>query len=158
MTQHVFGLFEREEAVRAMIGTLAPYVPTEKISAITKADQLPDYVEKQYETDNIVDGTLIGAGIGAVLGITAGFATALYPTAGSLLITLGPLAGAAYGSWSGGMVGALVDLGISAPNAEHYHREVASGKILLSAEVTDDNRELVQQLFLDHGADGVIVR
>jgi uncharacterized membrane protein len=157
MTQHVFGLFETQEAARAVIGALSPFVSHDKISVITKADQLPDYVEKQHETDNVVNGTLIGAGIGAVLGMTASFATALYPTAGNLLITLGPLAGAAYGTWSGGMVGALVDIGISAPNAEHYHNEVTNGKILLSAEVTGENRQTVEQLFRDHGADSVQV-
>ncbi|TCP54711.1 uncharacterized protein DUF1269 [Tumebacillus sp. BK434] len=158
MAQHVFGLFETQEAARAAISALSPYVPQDKVSAISKADQLPDYVEQQVETDNIIDGTLIGTGIGAVLGLTAGFATALYPTAGNLLITLGPLAGAFYGSWSGGMVGALVDIGISPPNAQHYHDQVAHGKILLTAEVTDDNRQMVEQLFQDHGADSVLVR
>ncbi|ASS74860.1 hypothetical protein CIG75_07625 [Tumebacillus algifaecis] len=158
MAQHVFGLFETQEAARSVIGALSPFVSQDKVSAITKSDQLPDYVEKQYETDNVVDGTLIGAGIGAVLGLTAGFASAMYPAAGNLLITLGPLAGAFYGSWSGGVVGGLVDLGISPPHAEHYHDQVANGKILLTAEVSEEHLQTVEQLFQDHGADAVLVR
>ncbi|HEU4962954.1 MAG TPA: hypothetical protein VFV52_03705 [Bacilli bacterium] len=159
MAQHVFGLFETQEAARTLVGQLERYVPHERISVVTKADQLPEYAAKQYETDNIVDGTLIGAAIGGVLGITAAFATAVYPTATNLMIALGPLAGAAYGTWSGGMVGALVDLGISPPSAKHYHDQVEGGKILLSAEVDDDpTRESVTQLFHDYGADSVMTR
>lgn len=157
-TRHVFGLFDTSEAARALVGALAPYVPQERISVITKSDQLPDYTTTQYETDNIVDGTLIGAAIGGVLGIGAAVATALYPTAGNLLITLGPLAGAAYGTMSGGALGGLIDLGISPPNAKYYQERVEQGKLLLSAEVQEENQRLVAQLFQDFGADAVLTR
>ncbi|MBL0387193.1 DUF1269 domain-containing protein [Tumebacillus sp. ITR2] len=156
--RHVFGVFETTEAARALITALSPYVPQDRISVVTKSDQLPDYATKQQETDNIVDGTLIGAAIGGVLGIGAAMATALYPTAGNLLITLGPLAGAAYGSWSGGALGALIDLGISPPNARYFHDAVERGNLLLSAEVQDDNQRVVEQLFHDYGADAVLTR
>jgi uncharacterized membrane protein len=158
MAQHVFGLFETQEAARTLISELGRYVLHDKISVITKADQLPEYATEPRETDNIINGTLIGAAIGGFLGLGATLATAFYPTAGNLLVTLGPLAGATYGTWSGGMVGALVDIGISPPNAEHYHDQVAAGKILLSAEVTEENRDLVKQLFQDYGAEAVLVR
>ncbi|MCX7571294.1 DUF1269 domain-containing protein [Tumebacillus sp. DT12] len=158
MAQHVFGLFETQEAARTLVSELGRYVTHDKISVVTKADQLPEYTTEQRETDNIVDGTLIGAAIGGVLGLSAAMATAFYPTAGYLLVTLGPLAGAAYGTWSGGMVGALVDIGISPPNAQHFHDQVEQGKILLSAEVNEGNRDLVGQLFRDYGADSVLVR
>ena len=158
MAQHVFGLFETQEAARTLVSELGRYVSHDKISVVTKADQLPEYATEQRETDNIVDGTLIGAAIGGVLGLSAAMATAFYPTAGTLLVTLGPLAGAFYGTWSGGMVGALVDIGISPPNAQHYHDQVEQGKILLSAEVDEQNRDLVGQLFQDYGADSVLVR
>jgi uncharacterized membrane protein len=158
MAQHVFGLFQTTEAARTLVSALASYVPHDRISVITKADQLPDYTQEQHETDNIVDGTLIGAAIGGVLGITAAFATALYPTAGNLLITLGPLAGGAYGAWSGGVLGGLIDLGISEPSARHIHDQVERGQILLTAEVSDENKREVEQLFHDYGADSVIAR
>ncbi|KEO85037.1 DUF1269 domain-containing protein [Tumebacillus flagellatus] len=157
-SRHVFGVFETTEAARALIGTLSPYVQQDRISVVTKPDQLPEYAAKQYETDNIVDGTLIGAAIGGVLGIGAAMTTALYPTAGNLLITLGPLAGAAYGTWSGGAIGALIDLGISPPNAKYFHDAVESGKLLLCAEVCGDNQRVVEQLFRDYGADAVLTR
>jgi hypothetical protein len=158
MAQHIFGLFETAEAARILIQNLGAYVPHDRISVFTKGDHLPPYITQQYETDNLVDGTLIGAAVGGVLGLTAAFATALYPTAGNLLITLGPLAGAAYGSWSGGMVGGLIDLGISPPDAAHFQRAVEDGKLLISAEVTDENRQMVEQLFRDYGADSVLLR
>ena len=158
MAQHVFGLFETQEAVRSMISVLAPYVPQERISVITKSDSLPDYATKQHETDNVIDGTLVGAAIGGVLGLGAALTTALYPTATMMAIALGPWAGAAYGFWSGGIIGGLVDLGISPPNAQHYHDQVEQGMTLLSAEVTDENKGIVRQLFLDHGADAVLTR
>lgn len=157
-SRHVFGLFDTTEAARALITALGPYVPQDRISVVTKSDQLPDYATQQYETDNIVDGTLIGAAIGGVLGIGAAMASVLYPTAGNLLITLGPLAGAAYGTWSGGMLGALIDLGISPPNAQNFHDAVEQGKLLLSAEVEDHNERIVTQLFHDYGADSVLAR
>ena len=158
MAQHVLGLFETQEAVRAMVSVLSPYVPHDRVSVIAKADQLPDYATKQYETDGVIDGTLIGAAIGGVIGLTAALTTALYPTASMMAITLGPWAGASYGFWSGGMLGGLIDLGISPPNAQHYHDQVERGMILLSAEVTPENHDLVRQLFLDHGADAVVTR
>jgi uncharacterized membrane protein len=158
MAQHVFGLFQTTEAARTLVGALGTYVPHDRLSVVTKADQLPGYTQEQHETDNIIDGTLIGAAIGGVFGITAAFATALSPTAGNLLVTLGPLAGGAYGVWSGGALGALIDLGISEPSARHIHNEVERGAILLSAEVNDENKDQVEQLFHDYGADSVIVR
>ncbi|MGZ4105820.1 MAG: hypothetical protein ACXVDE_00435 [Tumebacillaceae bacterium] len=158
MAQHVFGLFQTKEAARSLIGALSPFVSHDRISVFTKADQLPDYATEHHETDSILDGTLIGAAIGGVLGITAAFATALYPTAGNLLVTLGPLAGGAYGLWSGGMLGGLIDLGISEPSARHIHNAIEHGHILLTAEVTDDNKHQVEQLFKDYGADSVITR
>jgi uncharacterized membrane protein len=158
MARHVFGLLNSQEAARALVGALTPYVPHDRISVITKADQIPDYANTQYETDNIVDGTVIGAAIGGVLGLTASLASAFYPTAGALLVTLGPLAGAYYGTFSGGIVGALVDIGISPPNAAYIHEAVEQGRLLLSAEVTDENHDRVQQLFQDYGADSVLTR
>ncbi|MGB8955665.1 MAG: hypothetical protein WCC10_09835 [Tumebacillaceae bacterium] len=158
MAEHVFGLFETQEAVRSMISVLSPYVPHDRISVITHADQLPDYATKQYETDSVIDGTLVGAAIGGVLGLGAALTTALYPTATMMAITLGPWAGASYGFWSGGMLGGLIDLGVSPPNAQHYHDQVERGMTLLSAEVTDENKGIVRQLFLDHGADAVLTR
>lgn len=159
MAQHVFGLFETKEAVRTLVGELERYVPHERLSVVTKADQLPEYAAKQYETDNVVDGTLIGAAVGGVLGITAAFATATFPTATNLMIALGPIAGGVYGTMSGGVVGGLIDIGISPPSAQHYHDEIERGKILLSAEVGDEQqREQVTQLFHDYGADSVMTR
>lgn len=158
MAQHIFGLLETQDATRVLIHRLQAHVPQDRISVFTRADQLPDYATKQYETDNIVDGTLIGAAIGGVLGLTATLATVLYPTAGSLVVSLGPLAGIAYGTWSGGMVGGLVDLGISPPGAQQLQRAVEAGQILVSAEVTPENHDMVQQLFRDYGADTVLTR
>lgn len=158
MAQHVFGLFETREAVRSMISVLSPYVPHDRISVITKADQLPEHATKQHETDSVFDGTLVGAAIGGVLGLGTALTTALHPTATMMAITLGPWAGAAYGFWSGGMLGGLIDLGISPPNAQHYQDQVERGMTLLSAEVTDENKGIVRQLFLDHGADAVLTR
>jgi len=158
LAQHVLGIFETQEAARAAVDAICPYVPRDRISLVSKAEQIPDYAEKTYETDNIVDGTLIGAALGTVVGLTTGFATAMYPGAGALLVSIGPLAAGFYGAWSGGMLGGLIDLGISAPNAQQIHQEVENGKILLAAEVGPENHQLVEQLFIDYGGESIITR
>lgn len=158
MAQHVLGIFETQEAARTAVDAISRFVPRDRVSLVTKADQIPDYAEKTYETDNIVDGTMIGAALGTVVGLTTGFATAMYPGAGNLLVSIGPLAAGMYGAWSGGMLGGLIDLGISSPNAQEIHQAVENGKILLAAEVQPENHQLVEQLFIDYGGESVVTR
>jgi len=155
MATHLYGLFETPEAARFVIDRIRLYVPEDKISIISRADHLPDKLKQQYETDNIVDGTLIGAALGGFLGVTATLATVFYPTAGNMLVSLGPLAGAAYGTWSGGMLGALIDLGISPLGAKELQRRIERGQLLVLAEVTPETHSAVEQLMLDYGADAI---
>jgi len=98
--------------------------------------------------DKVEDGAVSGATTGAVLGAIAGLAVAegIIPGLGSLIVA-GPLAaalgltgaaastvaGAATGLAAGGLIGALVNLGISNDDAAIYQDFLRSGKVLVIA-------------------------
>lgn len=86
-----------------------------------------------------------GAGIGGAIGGTLGVVAALLATAGTALVipalgivVLGPavaaLAGLGAGSLTGGIVGALIGLGIPEERVKHYQSGIDEGGILLGVK------------------------
>jgi hypothetical protein len=106
-------------------------------------------------------GAAIGAGIGVLAGIAAvaGVIPVVGPlfAAGPLAAALGiggaagtTVAGAATGAVAGGLIGALVNLGVSQENAQRYADRVHAGDVLVSA-YADETKD-VHQVFVDHHA------
>ncbi|GAB2564325.1 hypothetical protein ISP15_14545 [Dyella jejuensis] len=104
-------------------------------------------------------GGVAGLGVGAALGWLAGIGALAIPGVGPL-IAAGPimaaLGGAAVGTAAGGVIGALVGLGIPEIEAKRYDDKVRGGNILLSVH-TDDSKErdIAKEVFKRHHADDI---
>ena len=98
-------------------------------------------------------------GAGAVLGWLAGIGTLAIPGIGPF-IAAGPimaaLGGAAIGSAAGGIIGALVGVGIPEYEAKRYEGKVRAGSVLISVHAVD-SREIdrAKNLFERAGAEDI---
>lgn len=98
----------------------------------TKSDVDTDLGDKVAE--NAGKGSLIGGGIGAVVGAIAAIGTnVLLPGLG--LIVAGPLAaglaGAGTGAAAGGLIGALTGAGVPEDEAKRYETDIKDGGIYM---------------------------
>jgi hypothetical protein len=88
-------------------------------------------------------GVVAGMGTGAILGWLAGIGSLAIPGVGPF-IAAGPimaaLGGAAVVGATGGIIGALVGMGIPEYEAKHYNGKLSSGNTLISVH-TDDSAE-----------------
>ncbi len=84
--------------------------------------------------ENAGKGSLIGGGIGAIIGAVAAIGTSvLIPGLG--LVVAGPLAaaiaGAGAGGVTGGLIGALTGVGVPEDEAKRYKRDIEEGGIYM---------------------------
>jgi hypothetical protein len=125
-------------------------IPSSEISLLANK-----YISEKYEDVDDVSETATGAGIGAVVGGTAGLLAGL----GLLAIPgLGPVVaagwlastavGAAAGSATGGIIGALAEAGEPEERAHVYSEAVRRGGTLVSVR-TDESRLNSVQTILD---------
>lgn len=112
------------------------------------------------------DGAKTGGLIGAAIGIVA--ATGVLVPLGAI-VAAGPIATAlgltgavgatltttAVGAAAGGLVGALMHLGLSEPDARTYEEAVAAGEVLIS--VMTDEADQAIAIMEDHSATRIIV-
>ena len=129
-------------------------IPASDISLLANKN-----VSDKYEDVEDVSEAASGAGIGAIVGGTAGLLAGL----GLLAIPgLGPVVaagwlastavGAAAGGAAGGLVGALVDAGEPEDHAHVYSEAVRRGGTLVSVRVDESRANLVQDILDRHNA------
>lgn len=104
-------------------------------------------------------GGVAGLGVGAAVGWLAGIGALAIPGLGPF-IAAGPimaaLGGAAVGTAAGGIVGALVGMGIPEIEAKRYDDKIRGGNILLSVHTEDGKqRDIARDIFKRHGADDI---
>lgn len=142
--EHISGLFpsqaEAEAAVRALeqIG-----VPHSDISAVLRSESDAAHFSDatgtaSRATEGAGAGSALGGTVGAILGALALAATSIVIPGAGIVIAgpiAGALAGAGAGGLTGGVLGALVGAGIPEEHAEHYHAGVASGGVVVVADV-----------------------
>ncbi|MGI9527411.1 MAG: hypothetical protein ACR2MS_09915 [Weeksellaceae bacterium] len=98
-------------------------------------------------------GSLIGGGIGAVVGAIAAIGTnVIFPGLG--LIVAGPLAaglaGAGTGAVAGGLIGALTSHGVDEEEAKHYHKRIEDGDIYLGVKPkSEDDSRVIYDTWYD---------
>jgi hypothetical protein len=98
------------------------------------------------------EGAATGATVGGVLGaVAAGLvATGVLAVPGLALMAAGPviavLAGLGAGAASGGIIGALIGLGIPEHEARFYSQEIEHGGILLGVYAHNDRKELARKI------------
>ena len=116
---------------------------------------MSDETRKQYFSDENVTDTELGnkalesAGVGGVIGITAGAIFAAVAAIGTSiaipglgLVIAGPLAaalaGAGAGGLTGGLIGALIGWGLPEERAKLYESDLKSGGIILGVSPHND--------------------
>jgi hypothetical protein len=104
-------------------------------------------------------GGVAGLGVGAALGWLAGIGALAIPGVGPF-IAAGPimaaLGGAAVGTAAGGVVGALVGMGIPEFEAKRYDAKIRDGNILISVHTEDSKqRDIAKDIFKQYDADDI---
>jgi hypothetical protein len=104
-------------------------------------------------------GGVAGLGVGAAVGWLAGIGALAIPGVGPL-IAAGPimaaLSGAAIGTAAGGVVGALIGMGIPEFEAKRYDAKIREGNILISVHTEDgDQRTRAKEIFKRWNAEDI---
>ena len=104
-------------------------------------------------------GGAAGLGVGAAVGWLAGIGALAIPGVGPF-IAAGPimaaLGGAAVGTAAGGIIGALVGLGIPEFEAKRYDAKIREGNILISVHAEDGKqKDLAKDIFKRNRADDI---
>ena len=104
-------------------------------------------------------GGIAGLGVGAAVGWLAGIGALAIPGVGPF-IAAGPimaaLGGAAVGTAAGGIIGALVGLGIPEFEAKRYDAKIREGNILISVHTEDGKQKgIAEDVFKRNHADDI---
>ncbi len=104
-------------------------------------------------------GGVAGLGVGAAVGWLAGIGALAIPGVGPF-IAAGPimaaLGGAALGTAAGGLIGALVGMGIPEFEAKRYDAKIREGNILISVHTEDSKqRDVAKDIFKRFEADDI---
>ena len=104
-------------------------------------------------------GGVAGLGVGAAVGWLAGIGALAIPGVGPF-IAAGPitaaLGGAAVGTAAGGIIGALVGMGIPEFEAKRYDAKIREGNILISVHTEDSKqRDVAKDIFKHFDADDI---
>jgi hypothetical protein len=104
-------------------------------------------------------GGVLGLGVGAGLGWLAGIGALAIPGVGPF-IAAGPimaaLGGAAVGTATGGIIGALVGMGIPEFEAKRYDAKIREGSILISVHTESSHqRDVAREIFKSGNADDI---
>lgn len=160
MATNVAGLFDSAESAHMAVSRLiADGIPTTDISAILtdpKGVIHREVVDKSGDlaSAGAVSGAASGLIVGGLIGLLIGATTIAAPPVG--LVIAGPLAGfvtgATFGMAGGGLIGGLIGLGIPEEEAHVYLESVRRGSTLVTVNVTDANRILVEQVLAMSGA------
>lgn len=154
MSNLVTGLFVDSKKAGEAVSDFKEMGYTDEVSIVTK-DRDGD-VDKEKIKDNTGEDVAKGAGYGALIGAIAGVVTVALP--GAPLVVGGPvlaswgISGAALGALSGGIVGALTDLGIDEEVAQSYESHILAGDVLVLVTVDEDDAEKVVDKMANYGA------
>jgi hypothetical protein len=98
-------------------------------------------------------GASTGAAFGGAAGLLLGLAAFALPGVGPVLAT-GPivagLSGALLGAATGGVIGALADLGVSEEEAGHYAEGVRRGGVLVTVKTDEATADVARKVMLEH--------
>ncbi len=172
MKNYTLGVFHTPEQAAVAVSRLHTdfSIPSDAISYLYK--DTDGTVQKSSEGDvesAPVEGAKTGATIGSVIGAGLGIAAVvgLIPiigpvfAAGPLIAALGfgggavatTAVGALTGAAAGGLVGALINLGIDEEEAKIYEEKITSGNVLVAVHA--DGAIDVSKVLIDEGATDV---
>ena len=143
----VVGVFRTEEDAIDAIKELRDQGYSENdISVIAKDKKDVKHIHEETGTkapEGAATGMATGGILGGIGGLLLGAGALAIPGIGPI-VAAGPIAaalgGAAVGAGAGGIVGALVGLGIPEDEAKEYERSVEEGDILVLVETNEMDR------------------
>lgn len=153
MKELVLGLFpSHKDAENARLQLKDVGVNNEEITLIAEEDR----VSKLRTVRKHLTGE--GALTGGVLGGLAGILVAATPVviSGMGILLIGPLVifiGFAIGAVTGGILGTLVDLGISVSQMKRYKERIKAGGVLLATPVDEEKIEEIQEVMEESKAE-----
>ena len=159
----VFGIYDsRAEAESAANRILESGFSRDDVSVLMSDTQsTKDFATKKNTKapEGTTTGGVIGGAAGGVLGLLAGIGSLSIPGLGPL-IAAGPimavLAGIGSGGVVGGIIGALVGMGIPEYEAKRYEGRVKEGGVLLSVHCdTGEEVDRAKSLLEDTGAEDI---
>jgi hypothetical protein len=124
----------------------------DQISVVGRAREAEGHPEE--EPIGAATGAALGGVAGAGTGLLAALGILAIPGAGPLIaagILATTLAGAATGAIAGGLIGALVDYGISEEDANIYAEAVQRGGTLVSVRVNESRADEAERIMKKHG-------
>jgi hypothetical protein len=136
--------------------------PADAISALLPDKRGTKDFAHEHSTkapEGATTGGVAGLGVGAAVGWLAGIGALAIPGVGPF-IAAGPimaaLGGAAVGTAAGGVIGALVGMGIPEIEAKRYDDKIRGGNILLSVHTEDGKqKDIAKDVFKRHHADDI---
>jgi len=153
----VFGIVKSYSQAEQLVEELqAEGFPASEISVL-----LPDsegrhdigHVKATKAPEGATTGATAGGVTGGVLGLLAGIGALAIPGIGPF-IAAGPLMAALSGA--GGLVGALVGMGIPEIEAKRYQDKLKRGNYLIAVAVADgDEKDRAKEVFKNVGAEDI---
>jgi hypothetical protein len=152
----------RRQAESIVAGLKESGFPNDAISVLLPdTSGTRDFAHEQNTKlpEGTATGGVAGLGIGAILGWLAGIGTLAIPGVGPF-IAAGPimaaLGGAAIGTAAGGIIGALVGMGIPEYEAKLYDGKIRGGNTLISVHTDNSDQEkAAKEIYKHAGADDI---
>ena len=153
MKKTILGIFPKhEDADRALFHLKDEGFKASEVSVIAREDTMKKY--RAEEADNAGTGVLTGGVLGGLAGLLIAATPVIVPGLG--LLVAGPLtllASFATGALAGGLIGALIDMGVSEDTAKSYENKIKNGEVLLAVNASDKDESKVQRILKDHNAE-----
>ena len=163
MSKSVFGLVRDEAQACRIIEDLRTAGFSNQDISVLLSDRHSTrefaYEKETKAPEGATTGGVTGGVLGGVLGWLAGIGTLAIPGVGPF-IAAGPimaaLSGSALGMATGGLIGALVGMGIPEYEAKRYEGAVKSGRVLISVHSENsDETSRAKEILERHGAEDI---
>ena len=159
------GLFrQHDNAGKAYNAALKRGYQKDEINILMSAETKQKHSYQRKHPELSTEGEVIeGAGVGGALGVTTGAITGALMALGTFVVisgigltVSGPIAVWLSGAAAGGLVGALINMGISANHAEQFKKELTGGAILiiLTPHSEQDRKDLQMEW---NSYDGIVL-
>lgn len=158
MTRNMTALFDDYDgAVEAVRRLNQAGIPDAQISVVSGTEKHRSSTKSQIDDNTVSDagkGAAIGGAIGGGAGLLAGLGMLAIPGLGPVVAAgwlASTLAGLAAGATTGGLIGALVDTGLSEDEAHAYAEGIRRGGTIVSVRVDDALAQTALDILDDGG-------
>lgn len=157
----VTGMFdERDQAQSAIRRLIAVGIDRDAIGVVmrdtTEAGEVAaETGANDLTAEGAAAGAVSGAGVGALIGLALAGSTLLIPGLGPIVVAgqlAAALTGAGIGAASGGLIGALVGVGIPEDEARDYSERLGRGHTLVTVDATDAFARVAREILQEEGA------